>query len=409
MFCSECGNALSDDAQFCPKCGARAMFGTSGDARTEFPSATRDRKPLIIGISLAFTLVLAIGAVSTYISWVGRRNDERLIDQAIDLSNRSEFDRSNRLLRPLAEKGVPRAQFDLGVSYANGQGVAKDDAQAIEWYSKAADQGFAPAQDALGYMYGTGEGVARDDTQAAAWWRKAAAQGNEDAQASLNELQTLLTASGSLADIGNNTSLVCDGLFSGNAMSSVRLAAALTLESTRTGGWEASFDAPRRDRAITMESEFVTTDGADYGHGEHTTAESKSDASKWEVIETHWQNQVRQYVRHFTLERSNGRVTYISDSGPDKRFLNTSYFGYCHKQTSEEKMAMVRDAKTAAEQDNPWLAIALHMPFRQRQMCDSMRSQLIRFAQVPHIRQQDWDGYFDKITIIASQAHCLPE
>jgi len=125
--------------------------------------------------------------------WAGRRADDRAIDQALAFDKKGEYDKENQLLRPLAERGVPRAQFDLGGSYANGQGVTKDDARAMEWYRKAADQGFAPAQDAVGYMYATGKGVAKDDAQAAAWWRKAAAQGNTDAQASLMELQTMVS------------------------------------------------------------------------------------------------------------------------------------------------------------------------------------------------------------------------
>ena len=45
-------------------------------------------------------------------------------------------------------------------------------------YRKAADQGLADAQDNLGDMYADGRGVAKDDAQAVAWYRKAADQGN---------------------------------------------------------------------------------------------------------------------------------------------------------------------------------------------------------------------------------------
>ncbi len=37
--------------------------------------------------------------------------------------------------------------------YENGEGVAKDDKQAVYWYRKAADQGYASAQYNLGLMY----------------------------------------------------------------------------------------------------------------------------------------------------------------------------------------------------------------------------------------------------------------
>ena len=69
--------------------------------------------------------------------------------------------------------------------YASGRGVAKDDAQAVAWYRKAADQGLALAQINLGVMYANGRGVAKDDDEAVAWCRKAADQGLALAQNNL--------------------------------------------------------------------------------------------------------------------------------------------------------------------------------------------------------------------------------
>jgi hypothetical protein len=74
--------------------------------------------------------------------------------------------------------------------YENGRGVAKDDAEAVQWYRKAAEQGYALGQNNLGVMYRDGRGVARDDALAVSWLRKAAEQGNSLAQknlASMNE------------------------------------------------------------------------------------------------------------------------------------------------------------------------------------------------------------------------------
>ena len=45
-----------------------------------------------------------------------------------------------------AEQGNATAQYNLGVMYDNGQGVRQDDAQAVQWYRKAAEQGHAKAQ-----------------------------------------------------------------------------------------------------------------------------------------------------------------------------------------------------------------------------------------------------------------------
>ena len=77
-----------------------------------------------------------------------------------------------------AEKGDAQAQFWLGVSYADGKGVAKDQVQAVSWWRKAAVQGYDNAQLALGVCYANGTGVAKDQVQAVKWTRKGAEQGN---------------------------------------------------------------------------------------------------------------------------------------------------------------------------------------------------------------------------------------
>jgi TPR repeat protein len=52
--------------------------------------------------------------------------------------------------------------------------VAREVAEAVKWWRKAAEQGHANAQYGLGAMYTSGRGVARDDAEAAKWFRKAA-------------------------------------------------------------------------------------------------------------------------------------------------------------------------------------------------------------------------------------------
>ena len=43
--------------------------------------------------------------------------------------------------RPLAEQGHAAAQYNLGLMYDNGEGVAQDDGKAVKWYRLAAEQG----------------------------------------------------------------------------------------------------------------------------------------------------------------------------------------------------------------------------------------------------------------------------
>jgi TPR repeat protein len=54
-----------------------------------------------------------------------------------------------QLMEEAAIGGVPQAQFFLGNAYKSGQGVEKNQAQAIFWWTKAVEFGHQPAADAL--------------------------------------------------------------------------------------------------------------------------------------------------------------------------------------------------------------------------------------------------------------------
>jgi TPR repeat protein len=68
--------------------------------------------------------------------------------------------------REKAEQGEADAQFNLGLLYANGEGVPQDYAEARTWYLKAAEQGDAKAQFNLGLLYSHGWGVPQDKAEA---------------------------------------------------------------------------------------------------------------------------------------------------------------------------------------------------------------------------------------------------
>jgi TPR repeat protein len=75
--------------------------------------------------------------------------------------------------RKAAEQGDADAQFRIGVSYYDGEGIAKDAVEAVKWYRKAAEQGLADAQTNLGNCYYNGEGVAKDAVEAYAFYNLA--------------------------------------------------------------------------------------------------------------------------------------------------------------------------------------------------------------------------------------------
>ena len=57
-----------------------------------------------------------------------------------------------------------RRNSALGVKFAR-EGAAQDYAQAAQWYLKAADQSHSLAQFNLGIMYAAGQGVPRDEAK----------------------------------------------------------------------------------------------------------------------------------------------------------------------------------------------------------------------------------------------------
>ncbi len=81
-------------------------------------------------------------------------------------------------LRSLASAGDAAAQYEIGLRYAEGRGVARDPKQALAWFDKSAAQGIAPAQYRLGSAYEKGVGLDRDPALALAWYGKAADAGN---------------------------------------------------------------------------------------------------------------------------------------------------------------------------------------------------------------------------------------
>ncbi len=87
--------------------------------------------------------------------------------------------------RKAAEQGHARAQLLLGLHYQNGDGIRQDYAEAVQWYRKSADQGGAAAQYSLGVCYARGDGVKQDYAEAVKWYRKAADQGDPMAQYNL--------------------------------------------------------------------------------------------------------------------------------------------------------------------------------------------------------------------------------
>ncbi|MCH8325869.1 MAG: sel1 repeat family protein, partial [Bacteroidetes bacterium] len=85
-------------------------------------------------------------------------------------NNGRDYQKSFYWFEKAAEQGVAAAQYNLGIIYADGYGVLKDNKEAITWYKKAANQGYAKAQYDLGVLYSKGELVLKDYKEAITWY-----------------------------------------------------------------------------------------------------------------------------------------------------------------------------------------------------------------------------------------------
>ena len=101
--------------------------------------------------------------------------------------------RSLTELQALADRGDAEAQWQMGVRYHNGDGIAQNDRLAMLWFQLAAEQGHVPAQSALGSYYWAGRGVPEDLSKAYMWSAIALAGGDEISKSRLEGLASRMT------------------------------------------------------------------------------------------------------------------------------------------------------------------------------------------------------------------------
>jgi hypothetical protein len=76
-----------------------------------------------------------------------------------------------KYMKAAAESGLALAQHGLGFMYLEGECVEKSGSRAVEWFKRAADQGLVGSQTTLAMMYEQGQGVEQDVEEAKRWWR----------------------------------------------------------------------------------------------------------------------------------------------------------------------------------------------------------------------------------------------
>lgn len=116
------------------------------------------------------------------------------IEVARDLMEAGEFEKAYEEFWPAARSGNADAEELIGVMYALGLGVERDDERAFEWYLRSAMKGHPGAQSGVGWYYEVGRGMpAIDLTRAYMWYTLSAIGGDPDAAISLEEVVKKMT------------------------------------------------------------------------------------------------------------------------------------------------------------------------------------------------------------------------
>jgi TPR repeat protein len=93
-------------------------------------------------------------------------------------------------LKQTAYAGDARSQVQLGLIYLTGDGVPKDDTEAMKWLRMAVEQDNPVGERYLAEMYFKGRGAPVDNMQAAKLLRMAAEQGDAQSEHNLAALYT---------------------------------------------------------------------------------------------------------------------------------------------------------------------------------------------------------------------------
>ncbi len=116
------------------------------------------------------------------------------LEKARDLMDAKAYEEAMAELLPAARSGNAEAEELIGVMYALGLGVERDDVRAFEWYLRASLKGHAGAQSGIGWYYEVGRGLpAPDLVRAYTWYVLSAIGGDPDAAISQEEVVKKMT------------------------------------------------------------------------------------------------------------------------------------------------------------------------------------------------------------------------
>ena len=154
---------------------------TENKRRSETSGLRRGTEKKLAAIGLALLLLLSGPALAD-------------IERARQLMKAGAFEEAREALWPAARSGNADAEELIGVMYALGLGVERDDVRAFEWYLRSAMKGHPGAQSGVGWYYEVGRGMpAPDLVRAYLWYVLSTIGGDPDAAISQEEVIKKMT------------------------------------------------------------------------------------------------------------------------------------------------------------------------------------------------------------------------
>ena len=143
------------------------------------------------------TLLISILLLTSTMSLTAKTTDmyQHTRDSRVSSLNQQNVKNGSKKLffaTRAAKKGNVKAQFDLGMMYASGNGVAKSENDAFSWFHKAARNGHTEAKYYMGLSFLQGRGVKKQLHLARYWFKQASKAGHSSAMIHLAKVEKTL-------------------------------------------------------------------------------------------------------------------------------------------------------------------------------------------------------------------------
>ncbi|WP_303817610.1 tetratricopeptide repeat protein [Selenomonas ruminantium] len=178
-FCPMCGaKVIGNNQKFCAECGFKLVIGNSNtnEVKVEVQNDKKGFQPANKKIEESFQ-VDKLHKENT--KKTEELSAKELEDRGTEAQNKKDYKKARELFEKAYEKGNKDIALRIGMFYANGQGVTKDERLADKWFKKASkkidgeDKSFM-----LACMYYKGLLLPRNIEKAVTWFRIAANEGN---------------------------------------------------------------------------------------------------------------------------------------------------------------------------------------------------------------------------------------